>query len=102
MSINQKEDIGYIKRDICFTNNLNIIKLLIKEGLDVNSWGICGHTPIHFHVKAGNFDIVKYLLSEGADININSIYGDNVIDDALEYNQPEIYQYLLNIKNKNN
>ena len=102
MSNNQKEDIGYIKRDICFTNNLNIIKLLIKEGLDVNSWGICGHTPIHFHVKAGNFDIVKYLLSEGADININSIYGDNVIDDALEYNQPEIYQYLLNIKNKNN
>ena len=30
MSNNQKEDIGYIKRDICFTNNLNIIKLLIK------------------------------------------------------------------------
>jgi len=101
MSYNHEEDIGYIKRDICFTNNLETIKLLIKEGLNINKWGICGHTPIHIHVKNGNFDIVKYLLSEGADININNVYGDNVIDDALSYNQPEIYQYLLNIKTNN-
>ena len=98
MSYNQREDIGYIKKDMCLTNNLDTIKLLIKERLNVNKFGICGHTPIHYHVKNGNFDIVKYLLSEGADININNIYGDNAIDDALNYNQPEIYQYLLNIK----
>ena len=101
MSYNQKEDIGYIKRDMCLTNNLDTIKLLIKEGLDINSWGIGGHTPIHHHVKNGNFNIVKYLLSEGADININNIYGDNAIDDALNYNQHEIYQYLLNMKTNN-
>ena len=101
MSYNQKEDIGYIKRDMCLTDNLDTIKLLIEEGLDVNRRGIGGHTPIHYHVKNGNFDMVKYLLSEGADININNIYGDNVIDDALGYNQPEIYQYLLNMKTNN-
>ena len=28
-SHNQKEDIGYIKRDMCLTNNLDTIKLLI-------------------------------------------------------------------------
>ena len=101
MSCNQKEDIGYIKKDMCLTNNLDTIKLLIKEGLDINGWGIGGHTPIHHHVKNGNFNIVKYLLSEGADININNIYGDNAIDDALNYNQHEIYQYLLNMKTNN-
>ena len=61
-----------------------LFRSLIKEGLDINSRGIGGHTPIHYHVKNGNFDIVKYLLSEGADININNIYGDNAIDDALK------------------
>jgi len=69
--------------------------------LDINEWGIAGHTPIHVHVKEGNFDVVKYLLSEGANININNIYGDNVIDDALRFNQPKIYQYLLKIKTNN-
>jgi ankyrin repeat protein len=95
-----KNDIGYIKRDICMTNNLNIIKLLIEvEGMDINGYGIGGHTPIHFHVKEGNFNIVKYLLSKGANINKKNIYGDDVIDDALEYNQKEIYEYLLKIIN---
>ena len=59
MSYNQKEDIGYIKRDMCLTNNLDTIKLLIKEGLDINSLGIGGHTPIHHHVKNGNFKKTK-------------------------------------------
>ena len=101
MSCNLKEDLGYIKKDICLTNNLDIIKLLIEEGLNINEWGICGHTPLHYHVKNGNFDIVKYLLSKGADVNKKNIYDDNVIDDALEWNQNEIYEYLLNIKTNN-
>jgi ankyrin repeat protein len=88
------EDIGYIKKDMCLTNNLETIKLLIKEGLNVNNIGITGHTPLHNHVKAGNFEIVKYLLSKGADINIKNIYGDDVIDDAIEFNQIEIYKYI--------
>lgn len=99
MIYNPKEDLGYIKRDMCLTNNLNTIKLLLEEGIDVNEWCICGHTPLHFHAKQGNFDIVKYLLLKGADINKKNICGDNVIDDALEWNEPEIYEYLLNMKN---
>jgi ankyrin repeat protein len=101
MSYNQKENMASIKKDMCMTNNLDIIKSLIEEGICINEYGIGGHTPIHFHVKEGNFDIVKYLLSKGADINKKNIYGDNVIDDALKYNQDEIYEYLLNMKINN-
>ena len=68
--------------------------------VDINAYGIGGHTPLHDHVKAGQFNIVKFLLSKGADINKKNIYGDNVIDDALEFNQDdEIYKYLINISN---
>ena len=96
-----KLDIGYIKRDICMTNDINVIKFMLEEKMvDINAYGIGGHTPLHDHVKAGQFNIVKFLLSKGADINKKNIYGDNVIDDALEFNQDdEIYKYLINISN---
>ena len=55
------------------TKNIDVIKLLLEEGIDINGYGICGHTPIHCHVKEGNFAIVKYLLSKGADIHKKNI-----------------------------
>ena len=97
MSCNYKENNAYIKRDICITNNLDVIKILVEEGLDINEYGICGHTPLHFHIKEGNFEIVKYLLSKNADINKKNIYGENIMDDILKYNDNhQIYEYILN------
>jgi len=72
-----KEDIGYIKKDICMTNNIDVIKVLIEEGIDINNWGICGHTPVHYHSKEGNLEIVKYLLINGSDPHKKNIYGEN-------------------------
>ena len=96
--IDIKKDQGYIKRDLCFTDNLNVIKLLLEEGTNIDGWCICGHTAIHYHTKSNNFDIVKYLLSKGADVNKKNIYGDDIYNDALEWKRTEIYEYL--IKNK--
>ena len=96
--IDIKKDQGYIKRDLCFTDDLNVIKLLLEEGMHIDAWGICGYTAIHYHAKEGNFDIVKYLLSKGANVNKKNIYGDDIYKDALACGQSEIYEYL--IKNK--
>ena len=98
MAIDCKKDQGYIKRDLCFTDNLNVIKLLLEEGTNIDGLCICGHTAIHYHTKSNNFDIVKYLLSKGADVNKKNIYGDDIYNDALEWERTEIYEYL--IKNK--
>ena len=43
--------------------------MLEEKMVDINAYGIGGHTPLHYHVKAGHFNIVKFLLSTGADIN---------------------------------
>jgi hypothetical protein len=42
-----KKDQGYIKRDLCFTDNLNVIKLLVEEGTDIDELCICGHTAYY-------------------------------------------------------
>ena len=95
MSEINKKDQGYKKRDICFTKDLNVIKLLLEEGEDVDAYCICGHTAIHFHTKEGNFEVVKYLLSKGADVNIKNIYGDDIYIDALKWGNGKIYEYLI-------
>ncbi len=83
--IDIKKDQGYIKRDLCFTEDLNVIKLLLEEGIDIDGLCICGHTAIHYHTIENNFDIVKYLLSKGADVNKKNIYGDGINKDALAW-----------------
>jgi ankyrin repeat protein len=97
-----KKDYGYIKKDICFTKNINVIKLLLDEDLvDINAIGISGHTPIHFHAIEGNKEIVEFLLTKNADPYKKNIYGDsNAITGAKIYNQKKIYK-ILKIFEKN-
>jgi ankyrin repeat protein len=88
-------DIGYIKKDMGLTININTIKKLLEEGYDINSHCINGHTPIHYHAIAGNFDIVKFLLDNGADPLIKNIYQDhNALTGSLYYKQNEIHEYI--------
>jgi len=49
--------------------NLDIIKLLINRGADVNEVKDFGVTPLHIAVYNNNIEIAKLLLNSGADIN---------------------------------
>jgi hypothetical protein len=79
---------GFIKLDpICFINkadeyglmplhyavgggNVEIVKLLLGKGADVNAkeW-YEDKTPLHYAVEGGNVEIVKLLLDKGANVN---------------------------------
>jgi len=50
----------------------SIMKILIEEGVDVNSKTINGTTPIQIAAYHGNRRAVEFLLSNGADISIGS------------------------------
>ncbi|MFH0837661.1 MAG: ankyrin repeat domain-containing protein [Patescibacteria group bacterium] len=50
--------------------NLDMVKLLIKYGADVNGEDTLGQTPLWVAAGNGLADTVKYLLSKGADTNI--------------------------------
>jgi ankyrin repeat protein len=96
LPINILENKAYIYKDICFTNDLDVISTILDEGIiDINAWGICGHTPIHYHAMQGHFDIVKMLLSFGANLEIKNVYGDYIMDTLLQYGQHDIYNYLM-------
>ena len=46
---------------------LEVVKLLLNAGVDVNSWEYNGYTALSHATSAGEWDIVEVLLEAGAD-----------------------------------
>ena len=74
--------------------NLEIVKLLVENGADVNVKNVVGQTPLHEAARCGYFEIVKYLIDKGADINAY----DCVERTPLDYARlPDIRDLLFNL-----
>lgn len=50
-------------------NDLEMARLFIEQGVDVNAASTRGDTPLQFAAGAGNLALVKLLLAKGADVN---------------------------------
>lgn len=94
-----KDESGFTPLHICCRNGWNghmdIIKILIDAGADINSICIYGSTPLYLASRNGNLDIVKLLISKGA---IHKACNDNdyPIDRAAEYGHLDIVKLLIN------
>ena len=53
---------------------LEIAKLLLLNGANVNAKDAAHQTPLHFAASRGNFEIAKLLLQNGANINLKTSY----------------------------
>lgn len=58
--------------------NIEIIKLLINKGADVNGKNYTDSSPLHYAVALKNkgTEIIKLLIDKGADMNTKNCYGD--------------------------
>ena len=62
-------------------NKLEIIKLLIENGADVNTRDEDGKTPLHY---VNNVEIAKLLIENGAEVNAMSNKGQTPCDTAFK------------------
>lgn len=53
----------------CATSDIEIARLLIANGADVNKKQMAGVTPLHSAAHNGQTELVKLLLQNGADVN---------------------------------
>ena len=86
---------GTALHDSMFQKNLEIVKLLIDAGYDVNAIGPAnGYTPLHDAVWANNLGAAKLLLQHGADKTIKGKDGLTPLDKAKKENKAELVKLL--------
>ncbi|XP_025095336.1 26S proteasome non-ATPase regulatory subunit 10-like isoform X3 [Pomacea canaliculata] len=64
-------------------DNLDVLKVLINAGCNVNHQNKRGFTPLHRAASKGNCKIIKFLLEQGANPNIVNAAGVYPIDSAV-------------------
>lgn len=88
----------------CQEGYLDIVKLLVENGADVNFKGYRDFTPIRVAARNGHLEIVQYLAHHGAEIDIKAMDGATPLEHAASKGHFEIVKFLIengaNVNNK--
>lgn len=76
-------------------DQLDLMKLLITAGADVNKRNSDMDTPLLVACYAENIEAVKLLVEHGADVNAAELYGVTSLMEAVTENQVEVIEILL-------
>jgi len=76
---------------------LEIVKLLVKSGANVNSTTKTNSTPLRAACFDGHFEIVKYLVEHNADIEVANRHGHTCLMIACYKGHFKIARYLIDI-----
>jgi ankyrin repeat protein len=76
--------------------NFEAVKILIKNGADVNVLNNNGSNPLHYASSRGRLDIVRLLVKSGVDLNVDDIRKQNELHFAFMGNtNKEMIKFLL-------
>lgn len=79
-------------------DNLEEVKRLLDEGVEINAWNKDGDTALMYASEDGKIELVKLLLDKGADVNATGYDGCTALIRACENEKIEVIKRLL--KNK--
>ena len=74
---------------------LDVVKLLINKGADINARGKSDKTALTVAASAGRWDMVKYLVEKGADINATGENDKTALMVAANAGRWDMVKYLV-------
>eukprot|EP01102_Stenamoeba_stenopodia_P014281 TRINITY_DN4721_c0_g1_i2.p1 TRINITY_DN4721_c0_g1~~TRINITY_DN4721_c0_g1_i2.p1 ORF type:complete len:217 (-),score=46.52 TRINITY_DN4721_c0_g1_i2:32-682(-) len=80
--VESKDDGGQTPLHIAasaFTNNMELVSLLLNKGASVNAQDKKNWTPLHYAASYQHLKIVKLLLRNSADVNLTNEAGETVL-----------------------
>jgi len=78
-------------------NDLNILKLLIKKGANINKADSLGNTPLMTACELGKLESVKVLLVNGANPNQANYKSQKPLDFAIKSGNQELIKLLISL-----
>jgi ankyrin repeat protein len=77
------------------TNRLEVVKLLIAAGADVNMVRVDGKFPFHIAAQNGHADVVELLIAAGANVHATLTSGATALSLDLAKGHAEVVQKLM-------
>jgi ankyrin repeat protein len=77
--------------------HIEVAKLLVERGADVNAKGDTGYTALHVASGLGQVELVDFLLKNGADVDAKDVRGTPLAAAALQGHEP-VVQLLIERK----
>ena len=84
-----------VLHDTVRANDFEMVKYLVKQGVNINNQDEYGYTPLHLAIRLGLFDITSYLIDNKAIINTTDTYSDTPLIDATRNNDTNISKLLI-------
>lgn len=81
--------------DAIKSNQPEVVKSIIENGVDVNQCNCLGETPLFAAVRHGFTKIVRILCQAGADVNIMNINKETPLSCAFEYRNSDTVKILI-------
>ncbi|XP_031335923.1 ankyrin repeat domain-containing protein 17-like isoform X2 [Photinus pyralis] len=75
--------------------HLDIVRLLVAHGADVNAQSSSGNTPLMYGCAGGHTDVVKFLLEHGANVEDHNENGHTPLMEAASAGHVELAKILL-------
>lgn len=75
------------------TNQTGLVKVLLRDGANVNAKGPFGRTPLYAVMKDPL--LLEYLISQGANVNVIDEFGMTPLDVANTFNPASVFAQVL-------
>jgi ankyrin repeat protein len=87
------KNLAFIKA--CKYNSLDVLKILIRKGVDVNYQNEKKETPLIIACSSGSKNVVKFLLEKGANVNKQGYGNDTPLLKAIHNGDFQVVKILI-------
>ncbi|UKK02814.1 ankyrin repeat containing protein [Theileria orientalis] len=80
---------------VCKLNKIKIVEMLLRKGVDVDTFDSFGTTPLHASCEEANLEVVNLLLQYDAHLDAQDVFGRTPLHMAILENKPQVVTLLL-------